>query len=226
QVIQTRTLPREADVQSLNLGVGYQYISTDYRFNPRKGNELSITASAGNKTIKRNNQVMELKDPADPAFKFSSLYDSVRLKAYQMRATIAAARFFPVGRQSAFKTAVHVGMFQSANFFRNELFMIGGNRLLRGFDEESQYVSQYAIGTMEYRYLLGQNSAFFVFADGGYGKHEMEQEKHHTYIGTGSGLSFETKAGIFNIVWAVGRRDDTGFNLRQSKLHFGFVSYF
>jgi hypothetical protein len=98
--------------------------------------------------------------------------------------------------------------------------------LLRGFDEESQFVSRYAIGTVEYRYLLGLNSAFFVFLDGGLGRHEVDLVKQHTYFGTGLGLSFETKAGIINLAWAVGQRDDLPFNLRQSKVHLGFASYF
>jgi len=48
-VLATKQLPRDADVSSLNLGVGYTFNNTDYRFNPRSGNELALTASAGNK---------------------------------------------------------------------------------------------------------------------------------------------------------------------------------
>jgi hypothetical protein len=96
--------------------------------------------------------------------------------------------------------------------------------MLRGFDEESQYLSQYAIATLEYRYLIGQNSNFFAFTDGGWGR--QTKQLTNTYLGTGLGLSFETKAGILNLIWAIGKRDDTEFNLRQSKLHFGFANYF
>ena len=48
----------------------------------------------------------------------------------------------------------------------------------------------------------------------------------HQYIGTGIGLAFETAGGIFNISYAVGKRDDTKFDFRQSKIHLGFVSRF
>jgi len=54
----------------------------------------------------------------------------------------------------------------------------------------------------------------------------LELQKDHTYFGTGIGLSFETKAGMINLAWAVGKRDDTEFNLRQSKVHVGFAGYF
>ena len=111
--------------------------------------------------------------------------------------------------------------------FRNELFQLGGYRLLRGFDEESQYLSQFAIATAEYRYLVGQNSFFYVLADGGWGRNNaLNAGQSYTYFGTGLGLAFETKAGIFNLAWAVGKRNDAAFNLRQSKIHFGFVNYF
>jgi len=48
----------------------------------------------------------------------------------------------------------------------------------------------------------------------------------HTYLGIGTGLAFETKTGIFNISYAVGKRNDLNFDLRQSKIHIGFVSLF
>ncbi len=224
QVLFTRKLPQEGDVHSNNLGFGYEYNNTNYKLNPQKGNEFRITTSAGTKKIKKNNQVLELKDQSNPSFKFESLYDTVKLKTYQLRIATYAARYFPLGRQSTVKTAIQGGIYSSGNIFRNEIFQIGGYRLLRGFDEESQYVYQYGVGTLEYRYLIGRNSNFFAFADLGWGKHL--DRINHSYIGTGVGLSFETKAGIFNLAWALGKRDDTEFNLRQSKVHFGFVNYF
>jgi outer membrane protein assembly factor BamA len=226
QIIQLKRLPQEIDVSSLSLGVGYNRSTTDYRFNPRRGTDLSITASAGTRRIKRNNQILELKDPSDPAYNFSSLYDSLQLNTYQFRIIATLAHFIPLAKQSALKLGAHAGWFQSVNYFRNELFQIGGYRLLRGFDEESQFVSRYAVGTLEYRYLIGVNSAFFAFVDGGWGRHLAQNNPNHAYIGTGLGLSFETKAGIINLAWAVGKRDDLPFNLRQSKLHVGFASYF
>ena len=225
-ILQSRKLPQEADVSSLNLGVGYQVNTTDYRFNPKKGSEWSLTTTAGTKKIRKNNQVLELKDPSDPSFNFERLYDTVRLKAYQFRIQTAAAQFIPLGKQSTFKLGLNAAVYQSPSFFRNELFQIGGYKLLRGFDEESQFVSQYAVGTAEYRILLSRNSFFFVFADGGWGKHVLEAKRNHGYFGTGLGMSIETKGGIINLAWAVGKRDDTDINLRQSKIHVGFASYF
>ncbi|GAA4321978.1 hypothetical protein GCM10023184_08080 [Flaviaesturariibacter amylovorans] len=226
QALATRQLPPEADTRSNNLGAAYEYNSTDYRFNPRRGNELLVSGSAGIKQIKKNTQLLALKDPSDPGFSFDRLYDTVKLRTYQFRVTAAAAHYFPIGRQGTLRTALNTGAFFSGNVFRNELFQIGGYRLLRGFDEESQYLQHYALGTVEYRYLIGQNSHFFGFLDGGWGYQPAPESAGRIYLGTGLGISFETKAGIFNLAWALGRRDDVPFNLRRSKVHLGFVSYF
>jgi outer membrane protein assembly factor BamA len=228
QIIQTRRLPDVIDISSTSLGIDYDFNNTDYRLNPRKGNEFHIVTAIGTKKLKKNNEVTELKDPGNPGFDFGTLYDTVKLKTYQLRVRATAAKYFPLGnKRSTVKTGINAGLFQSGNVFRNELFQIGGYKLLRGFDEESQYLSQFAIATIEYRYLVGQNSFFYVLADGGWGRNASQVVKsNYSYFGTGLGLSFETKAGIFNLAWAVGKRNDTQLNLRQSKIHFGFVNYF
>ena len=227
-ILQNHRLPDEADIGTTNLGVEYEFNNTDYRYNPRKGNEFRLITSVGTKKIKKNNEILELKDPGNPSFDFGTLYDTVRLKTYQLRVKASAVHYFPLGGQrSTVKTALNAGLLQSGNVFRNELFQLGGYKLLRGFDEESQYLSQFAIATLEYHYLVGRNSYFYVLADGGWGKNKSQNNKiNYSYFGTGLGLAFETKAGIFNLAWAVGKRNDTDFNLRQSKIHFGFINYF
>jgi len=196
--------------------------------NPRKGIEWTATASAGTKKLKKNNTIADFKDPGDPSFDFATLYDTVKLKTYQFRVQSLIAKYFPVGKQSTIKTAINAGVFQSANIFRNELFQMGGYKTLRGFDEESQYLTQYSLATVEYRLFVSQNSYFNVFADGGWGKNKTNVTNiSYSYIGTGLGLAIDAKAGIFNLAAAVGKRnDDPGFNLRRVKIHLGFVSYF
>lgn len=227
EVLQTRQLPAQADVSSFNVGVDYEFNNTDYRPNPRKGNEFHIITAIGSKQIKRNNTILELKDPNDSTFDFGTLYDTVKLKTFQLRVRATEEKYFPIGKQSTVKAAMNAGYYQSGNIFQNELFQIGGYKLLRGFDEESQYLSQFAIATLEYHYLIGINSYFYVLADGGWGRNNSQKNNfNYGYFGTGLGLAFETKAGIFNLAWAVGKRNDSQLNLRQSKIHIGFVNYF
>ncbi|MCF3111497.1 BamA/TamA family outer membrane protein [Niabella sp. CC-SYL272] len=229
ELLQTRQLPREADVKISNVGIEYQLNTTNYIFNPVTGFDIKFTGTGGIKKIKKNNQVLELEDPEDPGFNFGSLYDTVKLRSVQVRTVLSASRYIPLSARgvSTIKAAIQGGYLAGENIFRNELFQIGGYRLLRGFDEQSQFLSQYAIGTLEYRYLVGENSYLNAFADGGWGYDGSRGvRKNYNFLGVGIGLAFETKAGVFNLAWAVGKRNDTSFNLRQSKIHFGFISYF
>ncbi|MBS1758596.1 MAG: BamA/TamA family outer membrane protein [Bacteroidetes bacterium] len=228
-IIQTKRLPDAGDVSWMNIGLDYEVNTTDYRFNPRMGNELQLITSGGTRKIKKNNEILELKDPSNPSYDFSKLYDTISLSSAQVRVKASAAHYFPLGkgRRSTMKTAVNGGYFQSKNIFRNELFQIGGYKLLRGFDEESQYLSKFAIATLEYHYIIGRNSYFYVLADGGWGQGLNAGNRiDYTYFGTGLGMAFETKAGIFNLAWAVGKRNDFPFDLRKSKIHIGFLNYF
>ncbi|MBC7827569.1 MAG: hypothetical protein H7122_07480 [Chitinophagaceae bacterium] len=222
-----KRLPQEADLRSVNIGINLEWFNTDYRFNPRTGNDLHLNAAAGTKTVKKNNVIVQLHDSFDPSYNFNSLYDTVKLKSYQFRIKFTGAHYFRLSRATTLKTALSGGWFQSPNIFRNELFQIGGYKLLRGFDEESIFASQYGVGTLEYRYLLGQNSFLFAFADIGWARNAaLSGNISNTFIGAGLGMAFETKAGIFNISYASGKRDDAKFNLRQSKIHIGYVNYF
>ena len=104
-ILQNYSLPDEADVRYASLGVDYEFNNTNYRLNPTKGNEFRIITIAGTKKIKKNTDVLELKDPADPSFDFGTLYDTIKLNSYQIRIRASAAKYFPLGRQhrSTFK---------------------------------------------------------------------------------------------------------------------------
>ena len=220
----TKRLPDIIDLTSTTLSFQYDYNNTNYRFNPRKGNELQFVVGFGQKHIKQNNAILAIKDPS---FNYASLYDTVQQKAYVVRSSVNAAHYFPVGKQATFKTALKGGWYQSPNYYQNELFQIGGFKTLRGFDEESIYTNRFLIATFEYRYLLAQNSWLFAFTDLGSEAYKSNSANYsHTYIGFGAGLAFETNTGIFNISWALGKRNDLDLNLRQSKIHIGFVSLF
>ena len=222
-----KRLPDQIDQTTSNIGIEYEWFNTDYRFNPRKGTDLKLTGSAGIRRIRPNSNISNIKDPSNPGFNFQSLYDSLGTKAYTFRLKGNLARFFKTGKQTTLKTAVNVGLVQSPRIFRNELFQIGGFRMLRGFDEESIFASAYAVVTAEYRILIGLNSYIYAFTDGAWVRNNSQfANTTNTFLGTGLGLAFETKAGIFNIAFAAGKRNDLSFNLRQSKIHFGYVNFF
>lgn len=220
-----KQLPTNIDVQATNAGFTYDWNKTNYRLNPRSGNDINITTTVGIKKIKKNSAILEINDPN---FNYASLYDSIKLKSYQWRVKFNGAHYFPLGKLATVKLGLGAGLYTSPSIFRNELFQIGGFKLLRGFDEESIYASQYAVGTVEYRYLIAQNSYLFTFIDAGFVKNKHQQiNLNNQFTGGGLGILFETKAGLLNLSLAVGKRDDVKFNLRESsKIHFGYINYF
>jgi len=225
QIKVTKQLPPNVDVSSVNIGLDYEWNNTNYRLNPRSGNEIQLVTSVGLRTIHKNNDILSI---SDPSFNYESLYDSIKLKTYQLRAKFTAAHYFPAGKRSTLKVVMNAGVFSSQSIFRNELFQIGGFKLLRGFDEESIYATQYGVLTAEYRYLVGLNSYLFTFTDAGWVKNKFQDiNTNNTFISVGMGLLFETKFGLLNMSFAVGKRDDVNFDLRRaSKIHFGYINYF
>ena len=208
-------LPAYADVSSTIYGIGFRSERLDYRLNPGKGYSFTITAGAGNKRIIQNPKLNPVA------------YENIKLSSAQYNADLDLSFFIPFAKRSTVKVGTLAGWVQADNIFRNELFRIGGFKTLRGFDEESIYASSFSILTVEYRYLLETNSYLYFFGDGAwYERNTTTEYVHDTPYGFGSGISFETKAGIFSIGYALGHQFNNPIYLKSGKVHFGIVSYF
>ncbi|MFM1795000.1 MAG: hypothetical protein RL642_1385, partial [Bacteroidota bacterium] len=154
-------------------------------------------------------------------------YDTIQLNTSQFRLTARLNQYLKVGAQSTFKTGLQAGWISGKQLLLNELFQIGGIKTLRGFDEESLFSSGFAIATLEYRYLLSRASYLFGFVDGAYvERRQSRQENGKIYGGAGLGISLETKTGLFSLAYAAGKRPDAALNLREAKIHFGFITLF
>lgn len=227
QIIHSKQLPSYLDLRTKFYGVEYKYEKLDYRFNPRRGWNFLLSGEAGNRKVKKNAGIVQLHDPNDSAFDFSSLYDSVAVKETQYIFRGEIDRFFQLSTRSAFQLSYRGAAIISKKVFQNELFRIGGFHLLRGFNEQSIFASQYHIGTAEYHYLLGQNSFFYLFADGAYVENTSASiATYDTPFGFGAGINFETRAGIFGVNYALGSQQNNPLEFRNAKIHFGYVNYF
>ncbi|MFI5163830.1 MAG: hypothetical protein ACHQHP_01135 [Bacteroidia bacterium] len=211
------TLPPYADINSSLYGISYKSEKLDYRLNPRKGYSLLATISAGNKTIKKNPNLD------------ATVYNGLKLNSAQYSAELSAEFFIPVKNRSTIKLGNRSAYLQNENLFQNELYRIGGLQTLRGVDDESIYASAYSIFTIEYRYLLEENSYLYFFGDGAYYENKsisFTGDGYDTPYGFGAGISFETKAGIFSINYALGKQFSNPINLKAGKVNFGIVNYF
>ena len=227
-IFNNKKLPSNIDVSNSTFGLEYNLQNLDYRFNPRKGWGILARVGAGLKTIQKNNAILNLQDSNDPTFDYGTLYDSLNLKTFQYQLGANLQYYIPIGKLGTIKTAIQSGLiFSPQDIFRNEQYRLGGNRLLRGFDEETVFSTRYAILTMEYRFLIGQNSYLFAFGDLGYTEDKTnETNSTDTPMGLGAGITFETKVGLFGFSLALGKQLGNSFNPRDMKIHFGYVSLF
>ncbi len=111
------------------------------------------------------------------------------------------------------------------DFSENELYRIGGFGSFRGFNEESITANMYGFLNVDYRFVPSEAFYIGLFAD--YGFIDNKRANLNTsLLSFGTGISFLTKMGIFNLSYAVGKTDETSFDFKESKIHFGILSQF
>ncbi len=209
-------LPQIADISKTSYGLGFYREQLDYRFNPRKGYSINISSDIGNRIIQKNSKLNPI------------IYETVQLKSTQVSGTFIISKFWPVGKRSTIKSEIQsAGLFNTGIIFKNELLRIGGLKNLRGFDEESIFASFYTTGTIEYRFQLEQNSWFFLFADGAwYENNSNGKYTNDTPYSFGTGLTFESKAGIFALTYALGSQQGNSIQFKDGKIHVGYIGLF
>jgi len=228
QIVNTKTLPRTLDVRNSTFGLEWQQQNLDYRFNPRKGLSLKLRGGAGIKRIERSNLIEGLVDETNPNFDFSTLYNDIQTETVQLRLQGDVAYFIPFGSRGTVKIGVQSGsIFTQDSIYQNELYRIGGNQILRGFDEESIFASLYAIGTIEGRLLTGQNAYLFAFFDYGYLQNQSIGRNITDFpFGFGLGMTLQVGSGVLTFSVATGRQLQNPLNFQATKIHVGFVSFF
>ena len=208
------------DVKNPAFGLEANWQKLDYRFNPRKGWRILAKGSAGTRQIKQNQAILDVDE---------SFYDTLPGKTFRFSLEGTVERYFPIMERSAVKASAQTGAIISEEaVFQNEQYRLGGNRLLRGFDEESIFATFFTVFTLEYRLLVGQNSYFYAFSDYAYleDRRSGRPLRVDHPLGFGAGLTFETGAGLFGISVAAGKTDGVAADFRNPKIHFGYVSIF
>ncbi|MBK8505816.1 MAG: hypothetical protein IPL46_28645 [Saprospiraceae bacterium] len=228
RVKQTLRLPAFLDISQKLFGTAVHFERLNYRFNPRRGYDLTTRIALGNKRIKKNNTITGLRDLNNPEFDFSELYKDLDLNSLQYKLSAQLQTYLPLFKSSTLKFAWNAGLIGSSQgLYDNELYRIGGTKLLRGFNEQSVLASLYSVLTTEYRLLFNQNSNLFVFWDFAYvEKRTAQSQQTDQPMGIGTGLNLETKVGIFSISYALGAQQNQGLSFREGRIHFGMTSQF
>ncbi|MCB0429525.1 MAG: hypothetical protein H6585_02385 [Flavobacteriales bacterium] len=210
------TATQFANIHSLLNGLGFVSTNVPMQTAPLHGYFIEAEAGLGNRRA------------TIPSGAETSAYPDIKGSSLQAEFRLIAGVYVPVAKRHVLYGALQSGSKTGSEaLFRNELLRIGGFRSLRGFDEESVWVSTYVILTGEYRLMLEENSYLYVFLDRSFYEARMTDRylKDDPY-GFGAGMSFDTKAGIFTIGYALGKQLQNPILFRNGRIHFGLVNIF
>ncbi len=208
-------LPDALSVRMASYGAEFIYNRTNNFFYPRRGWDVNISVSVGNKEIIRNAAIKP------------DLYTGIKPKSIQFAFRTDVSKYFLLKNRTVLLIKARAGKVWNDYLSQNELFRLGGLSSIRGFNENTFFASGYGITTAEYRYFLEQETYFFFFFD--YAVLETfwrNQQSYDQPFGTGTGISFSTKSGVFNFVYAIGKSGSQPFGFNFSKIHFGYISRF
>lgn len=224
-LIESRKLPNILDYTRSSFGVEVNYSRLDYLLSPSQGWNLGLRLIAGTRVIKKNQKILSL---SNDDVNFSNQYDSIGLKNSQYRIEFIFDKYTKLFPRNVFKTSLSGGnIFGNSLPLENELYRLGGFKVLRGFDEQSVLVSRYLLATVEYRFLIGALSYVFLFSDVAFTQSKYGEVNYNDQpVSIGLGLTLETKAGVLGISTAVGQRKNSPFDWRAPKIHFGYVNFF
>ncbi len=195
-----------APIKLNSYGLSLQYKRINFLPNPSKGFSLFIETSIGNRTIKKENTIIE--------------------KSYVYKSIFQYVSYIPITKRNIIKVGVNFESYTSSTLFQNERYRFGGLNSLRGFNEEELFASTKLISSLEYRFLLDKNSNVFVFYDQGIYEDNTLSYKIDNPFGVGAGISFGSRIGIFSISYALGKQENNPFEFRNGKIHFGYITYF
>ncbi|MEJ8758366.1 BamA/TamA family outer membrane protein [Pontibacter sp. H259] len=204
-----------ADARTTTYGFNYLWNNLDDFYFPRRGRLLELDIAAGTKTVLRNADLEK------------SFYDTLDLRTTQLSISLRTENFFKVSKNSALLARLQGKALLNDQLFLNDMYRLGGLTSIRGFDDYFFYASSYAIGTIEYRLFTAADSYVLLFYDQAYYSSELDKSEESGWpSGVGGGISFSTGAGIFQLVYSVGRSEQQPLLLKYSKIHFGITSKF
>ena len=182
----------------------------DNLFNPRKGFKIKSEIAYG--------------------WKETYAIDTVTnntLKSPNFNGNLSFSSYLSLLKRTTFKIKLSGSTIQNNILYENELTRIGGYKTIRGFDEESIWVSSFVLGNFEFRYLIDEKSNVFLFSDFAWTESKTNNFLMEDYFQSfGFGTNISMPNGLLTLIYGLGRKIDNPFLIRTGKIHLGFTSYF
>lgn len=193
-------------------GLGFEYISLDNLVLPNSGMFIKSNINTGTRNVNgSNNKTSNIIESELIVERFLSLIENRFILAMRFNSKICAL----------YNTK------ENATLFENEMYRVGGLGTIRGFNQESVLSTAYSIATAEIHLRMSEGSGIYLFTDKAYIKtYELGYSINSWPLGLGLGLNLATKAGLFNLSYAVGKGFGQTLGLKDAKVHFGISTTF
>ncbi|MDG1690160.1 MAG: hypothetical protein P8I02_05255 [Flavobacteriales bacterium] len=207
----TNLLEEDYSSTSVNsFGFVTNFKKLDNPFNPRKGFKIKSEIAYGWKET----------------YSINTVTNNI-LKSPNFNGNLSFSSYLSLLKRTTFKIKLSGSTIQNNILFDNELTRIGGYKTIRGFDEESIWVSSFLLGNFEFRYLIDEKSNVFLFSDFAWTESKTNNfwmEDYFQSFGFGTNISMPN--GLLTLIYGLGRKIDNPFLIRTGKIHLGFTSYF
>lgn len=221
----TKQLPTFLDYTAYLFGLQWTLRRTNDLAFPTEGYQIDLKSGVGFKSIEQLASITSRFDQEGRSFKY--LYDSIELNPINVQIGLSIDKFTKLSRAFILKSGIQSKIIFSKNITINEQYRIGGNRTLRGFDEESITSPYYVIVSNELRLLFSKQSYLYGFFDiASLQDRRFVKFKQDNPIGFGIGIALSTKGGIFGVSYALGKQFENPIEFRSAKIHFGYVNQF
>lgn len=195
--------------KSLNYfyGLSINKQKLDYLPAPQNGFQFMLDISLGRRSTSRNDSL-------------NRKFDNTLKSEYIL------THYFSVFKRNIIKSQISGEIYLAPYYYQNEMLRFGGLLNQRGFREDELLGNIRLTQSIEYRFMIEQNSYLFAFYDFTYYENQVKNKLKDTPYGFGSGISFGTNQGIFSISYALGKQLSNPLLLRNGIIHFGYISYF
>jgi len=182
----------------------------DNPFNPRKGFKIKSEIAYGWKET----------------YAIDTVANNI-LKSPNFNGNLSFSSYLSLLKRTTFKIKLSGSTIQNNILYENELTRIGGYKTIRGFDEESIWVSSFVLGNFEFRYLIDEKSNVFLFSDFAWTESKTNNFLMVDYFQSfGFGTNISMPNGLLTLIYGMGRKIDNPFLIKTGKIHLGFTSYF
>ncbi|MEO0330763.1 MAG: BamA/TamA family outer membrane protein [Bacteroidota bacterium] len=220
-VVISEVFPSLANVSVQGGGIGYDWNQVDQLLFPRRGYLLSMNGRVGQKST----SFWQAGDTPQDQRSYQNN------SSIQWSGELSFAQYYMLGSGLGIYNRLQAGGLTDTQLFANELYRLGGIKSLRGFVDNSLFASQYALSNLELRWLLEPENAIPSYIFAFYDQAWMKRNDPEAYsvdipLGVGAGISLSTPAGLFSLVYALGRSSQQDLSFSASKVHFGYISRF